>query len=160
MQHGIEWWNHWFLNLAKYISTASKDPSTKTGAVIVRPDKTVASMGYNGFPRGITDTEWLLANRDEKYKRIVHCEMNAILTAKEDLKGYTLYTWPLLSCDRCAVHVIQSGIKSVVAPSIPKGLEDRWGKSVDLTIQLFNEAGVVVNLIMVEKVKKPKRLVW
>jgi deoxycytidylate deaminase len=33
----------------------SKDPSTKVGAVIVRPDLTVASIGYNGFPRGMSD---------------------------------------------------------------------------------------------------------
>lgn len=35
-------WDQRFLELAKVVSTWSKDPSTKTGAVIVRPDKTEA----------------------------------------------------------------------------------------------------------------------
>ena len=39
-----EKWDNYFLGLARYVSSASKDPSTQTGAVIVRPDRTVSSM--------------------------------------------------------------------------------------------------------------------
>ena len=34
-------WDKWFLGLAQYVSTASKDPSTKVGAVIVDADRRV-----------------------------------------------------------------------------------------------------------------------
>ena len=49
---------------------------------------------FNGFPRGIADTEARLNNRDLKLKPIVHGEMNAILAAARvgiPLKGCTLY---------------------------------------------------------------------
>lgn len=109
-------WHTYFFNLCLVNASMSKDPSTKVGAVIVRPDKTVASMGMNGFARGCDDHPSLYADRDTKYARIIHGEMNAILTAKEPLTGYTLYTYPMPPCERCAAHVIQSGIKHVIAP--------------------------------------------
>ena len=43
-------WKLRFLGLSEYIAQWSKDPSTKVGAVIVRPDKSIVSMGFNGFP--------------------------------------------------------------------------------------------------------------
>lgn len=49
------WWDDWFLGMAEYVASASKDPSTRTGCVIVRPDRTVGSVGYNGLPRGVHD---------------------------------------------------------------------------------------------------------
>ena len=58
-----------FLSLAREVSTWSKDPSTQVGAVLVRPDRTVAGIGFNGFPRGIYDDPELLNDRPEKYKR-------------------------------------------------------------------------------------------
>ena len=104
-------WDLRFLDLAQHIAQWSKDPSTKVGAVIVRPDKTICSVGYNGFPRGIEDTEERLNNRDLKYPCMVHAEMNAILNSKESLDGYILYisspTYFAPTCDRCAVHIIQ-----------------------------------------------------
>jgi dCMP deaminase len=137
-------WDDWFLGLADYVSTRSKDPSTKCGAVIVRPDNTIASLGYNGFPRDIEDSPHLLVDRNEKYKRVIHAEMNAILTAREPVRGYTLYTWPFLTCERCAVHVIQAGIAKVItrAPSLEQ--LERWHHSFTLARTLYREAGIVV----------------
>lgn len=133
-----------FLRLAQHISNWSKDPSTKTGSVIVRPDSTVASLGYNGFPRSIKDSPELLNNREEKYKRTIHCEMNAILSARESVNGYTLYNWPGQSCERCAVHIIQAGIARVIAPKIDNEFNNRWKESHKLAEELFKEAGVEV----------------
>ena len=44
-------------NLAKHIGSWSKDPSTKVGAVIVDDKNRIVSVGYNGFPRGVEDSE-------------------------------------------------------------------------------------------------------
>ncbi|GAA0005392.1 hypothetical protein BDS110ZK4_26760 [Bradyrhizobium diazoefficiens] len=142
-----ERWDRYFLKVAQAVSTASKDPSTKVGAVIVRPDRTMASFGYNGFPRGIADTDERLNNREVKYDLVVHGEINAILTAREPLHGYTLYTWPFITCKRCSLHVIQAGIKRVVAPELPEHLKDRWAASVRDAGQLYDEAGVSWALI-------------
>jgi dCMP deaminase len=135
-------WDARFLDLARHVATWSRDPSTQTGAVIVRPNRTIASVGYNGFPRNCNDDPALYADRAVKYSRIVHCEMNAILNARESLEGYTLYTVPFCSCERCAPHVIQAGIKRCVAPPLPARLKDRWLASVKATQAIFAEAGV------------------
>jgi dCMP deaminase len=140
-------WTKWdirYLELAKQVAGWSKDPSTQTGAVIVRPDNSVASVGYNGFPRGIEDTPERYENREVKYSYIIHCEMNAVLSAHSHVKGCTLYTWPFFSCDRCAVHMIQAGITKVVAPSCPPDKQDRWGAILEESKSRFLEAGIEV----------------
>src|SRR4051812_43949974 len=100
-----EKWDRRFLQMARLVASWSKDPSTKCGAVIVRPDKTVASVGFNGFPKGTNDDDELYADRETKYSRVVHAEQNALIFAREPLDGYTMYTWPQgfgPTCDRCA----------------------------------------------------------
>jgi dCMP deaminase len=144
------WWDRYFLDVAKAVSVASKDPSTKVGAVITRPDKTMASFGYNGFPRGIADTEERLNDRDVKYDLVVHGEINAILSAREPLHGYTLYTWPFLTCKRCALHVVQAGIKRVVAPVVPPEKRERWKASLAEAQAIYDEAKVAWKLVEVE----------
>jgi dCMP deaminase len=47
-------WDSYFLRLAKEVSSASKDPSTSCGSVLVDDQRIVISTGYNGFPRGST----------------------------------------------------------------------------------------------------------
>jgi dCMP deaminase len=144
-------WDRYFLTVAEAVSTASKDPSTKVGAVIVRPDRTMASFGYNGFPRGIADTEERLNNREVKYGLVVHGEINAILTAREPLHGYTLYTWPFITCKNCSLLVTQSGIKRAVAPQLPDHLKERWAQSVADAARIYDEAGVAWELIEPEE---------
>lgn len=124
-------WDLRFLDMAKLVASWSKDPSTQTGAVIVRPNRSVASVGFNGFPQKMQDaTEWY-ANRDEKLSRVVHCEMNALLYAEEQVIGYTLYTHPFISCDRCFVHMAQGGITRFVAPCATPAQLERWGAAFD-----------------------------
>ncbi len=144
-------WDRRFLNLAKHIATWSKDPSTQCGAVIVRPDRTIASIGYNGFPRGCDDDPAIYADRERKYRRVVHCEMNAAAHAHERLHGCTLYTVPFMSCDRCAAHMIEFGITRCVALMLPAHLQERWKDSVAEAQQMFREAGIEVCLIMEAK---------
>lgn len=143
-------WSKWdfrFIDLARVVSTWSRDPSTKTGAVIVRPDKTVCSMGFNGFPRKMFDEETYYQNREEKYSRIVHCEMNALLFAREPVIGYTLYTYPFISCDRCFVHMAQAGIRRCVAPRATPEQEERWGDSFKKTLLYAAETGITVDFL-------------
>ncbi len=134
-----EWWDNQFLEMAKSVSLFSKDPSTKVGAVIIDDGRRVISTGYNGFPRGIADTDERLNNRELKYKLVVHGEINAILFANRTVKNCTLYTYPFMCCSSCALLVIQSGIKKVVAPYSEN---PRWIESFKLTRELFQEAGV------------------
>lgn len=130
------------MELCRVTAQMSYDPSTKVGAVIVRPNKTVASMGFNGFPRGCEDHPELYLDRELKYSRVLHAEMNAILHAREPLHGYTLFVHPFPPCDRCAAHIIQAGIKEVVAPELPADANERWAGAVGRAMEMFEEAGV------------------
>jgi dCMP deaminase len=145
---GIEWWDRYFLGLAEYASRPSKDPSTKCGAVIVRPDKTVVSTGYNGFPMGCFDRPTMYEDRELKYSRVVHAEMNALLHSFEPLEGYTMYTFPKgygPSCDRCSAHIIQSGISRVVHYGVESDdFASRWKEACECGLDMYVEAGVTV----------------
>lgn len=134
-------WDVRFLRLAREVATWSKDPSTQTGAVYVRPDRTIASVGYNGFPRSMEDRKEWYVMRQEKYSRIIHCEVNALINARDSLVGSTLYTYPFLSCDRCAVTVLQAGVLRFVAPQPTANHLERWGDSFYKARQYINECG-------------------
>lgn len=138
-------WTERFLDLAELVGSWSKDPSTRVGAVIVRPDRTIASLGYNGFPRGVDDK---YLDRDHKLLRTVHAEMNAILSAREALAGCTLYVSPLFPCSNCAAAIIQSGIGAVVARMGTVRIE--WQASFDAAADMFSQAGVSVQLYPVK----------
>ena len=137
-------WDRRFMKLAETVSTWSKDPSTQTGAVFASPDKTDILLGFNGFAQNMDDTPELYANREVKYSRIIHCEINALTLGKRSVKGYTLYTWPFLSCDRCAVVMAQAGIARVVAPVPTPDGASRWEALFKLTRRYFAEANIEV----------------
>lgn len=135
-------WDERFIQLARLVATWSKDPSTRVGAAIVRPDKTVVSLGYNGFPRNTLDHPAMLDDRPTKMRRTVHAELNAILSAGEPLGGCTLYVSPLFPCANCAGAIIQSGITRVVY-DMPDEVPERWRDEFREATSLFVEAGVV-----------------
>ena len=131
-------WDQRFLELAKLVSSWSKDPSTKVGAVIA-DDRKIISVGYNGFPEGVLDTHERYHDRELKYKYMVHAERNALLFANTSVKGMTLYTYPFMPCSECAGMVIQAGIKRVVTLI---NTNERWQESFKITTNMFDEAGV------------------
>lgn len=140
-------WDRRFVKLAEVVASWSKDPSTKCGAVIVRPDRTVASVGFNGFPKGCSDDVALYEDRDLKLARVVHAEVNAILHAREPLNGYTMYTYPPgygPSCDRCTAHIIQAGIARVVHVQDTSDFASRWKEPAERGLQMYREADVEV----------------
>jgi dCMP deaminase len=135
-------WDLRFLDMAKLISTWSKDPSTRVGALIIDTNNRVVSMGYNGFPKHVSDDD-RLQDRDTKYKIIVHGEMNAILFANKSLEYCTLYTYPFMPCPRCAGMIIQTGISRIVSYN---NMPDRWAADFELSKQLFSEANIDLTL--------------
>ena len=143
-------WTKRYLSLAKEISTWSKDPSRKIGAVAVSDKGQVLATGYNGFPRGVEDSIERYEERDVKYKFVVHAEMNCIYNATYNgisLDGSYLYVWGLPPCSECAKGIIQVGIKEVFY-SYDEQVPDKWLKSLDSTVQMFQESGVRLNLLL------------
>lgn len=148
-----ERWDRHFLELSTYHSRMSKDPSTRVGSVIVGPDREILSAGFNGFPRGISDTPERLGDRETKLKLIVHAEMNAVLAGARTgmrLKGCTIYLsatddsgmiWGGPPCTRCTVEIIQAGIIEVVSYPV-KAVPSRWHDDLKLAHELLAEAGI------------------
>ena len=137
-------WTRRYLDMAKEVATWSKDPSTKVGAVAVGSKGQILSQGYNGFPRGVKDTSERYEIREEKYKYVVHGEMNAIYNACHtgaSLDGATLYVTGLPVCSECAKGIIQVGITKVIM-EYPKDIPDSWRESMKTTSSMFLEAGV------------------
>lgn len=146
-------WRDRYLDLASHIASWSKDPSRQIGAVAIGSKGQVLSQGYNGFPRGVFDTEDRYNNRDEKYKYVVHAEMNVIYNASYSgvsLDGADLYVYGLPVCSECAKGIIQVGIKRVFVCTPPTETPDRWVESWARTVAMFEEAGVEHEWIMYE----------
>lgn len=145
-------WDGFFLKMALVCAEQSKDPDTKVGAVIVGPNREIRSTGFNGFPRGIADSDDRLFVRETKLKLIVHAELNAILAAARvgvPLDGCVLYlaatdstglVWGGPPCLRCTTHVIQAGITHIVSP--PTKLESKWREELEVSRQILCEAQV------------------
>mgnify|MGYP003351417787 CR=1 FL=1 len=135
----------WALDGAEWMSRRSKDPSHRVGAIVLRPDGTLASGGYNGFPRHVCDDPSLYADKLKKRRRIQHAERNAVTFSRENMEGYTIYVVPLHPCSQCAGAIINSGIRRVVA-RIEPGAAASWQDDFAEAAELFAEAGVVVDI--------------
>lgn len=141
-------WDDRFLGLAQHVSNWSRDPSTKVGCVIVDSEHRVVSLGFNGFPAGVKDTPERYADRDLKYKMVVHADANALLFAQGRTTNCTMYTWPFPPCSRCAGLIIQSGIKEVIAPYPNTDILSRWELDLELANKMFMEADVSLCLMV------------
>ena len=133
-------WDLRYFSLALEIATWSKDPSKQVGAVCVSPDKRSLVVGYNGFPRGIADSEDILNNKSLKNKLMVHAEANCIVNGKTPLQDWTMHVTKA-PCIECAKLIINAGIKRVVSPS-PGG---SWRDDQLMAISLLTEAKVEVS---------------
>lgn len=133
-------WDARMLELAKFVSAWSKDPSTKVGSVITDAEHRVLGVGYNGFPRGVKDHPERYEDRPTKYSLVVHAEANALLNcpAPGSLRGAILYA-TLFPCTSCTKLIIQSGIARVVAP-LPT--QPPWAEEAVTSRLMMDEAGV------------------
>jgi dCMP deaminase len=144
--------DHWikrYISLAKEISSWSKDPSRKIGAVAVSTKGQVLATGYNGFPRGIFDTADRYNNRSVKYAYVVHAEMNCIYNATYNgvsLDGASIYVWGLPPCSECAKGIIQVGIRHVYW-STDQEIPPVWLASLNTTEEMFAEAGLKITKV-------------
>lgn len=150
-------WDEYFMGLAHLSALRSKDPNTQVGAAIVDENHRVVSVGYNGFPTGVSDDEFPWSREGDvltsKYAFVVHAELNAILNSQRSVRGCTIYV-SLFPCNECAKAIIQSGIKKIVYES------DKYN-GVDANIaskRMLKAAGVelirISNTISIQVEKK------
>lgn len=107
-------WEAYALALAEVVATRSEDPWLRVGAVALRKDHSIASTGYNGAPAGVT-IDW--ENRDERRKRVIHAEANALRwCTPKDLEG-GLVAVTHCPCLECVRLLAAYGVKRVVYAS-------------------------------------------
>ncbi len=136
-------WDEYFMGVAMLAAKRSKDPNTQVGACIVSRQNKILSIGYNGFPSGVSDDEFPWAREGEeletKYPYVTHSELNAILNYRGgSLENAILYV-TLFPCNECAKAIIQCGIRKVVYDS------DKYADTTGTIAskKMFEAAGVV-----------------
>ncbi len=93
------------------------------GAVLVRPNNSVASTGFNGFPPGHDDSPELYADR---YQHVVHAEVNALNFLGLPAVGFTLYT-SFPCCPDCVERAGKAGVARIVYPRLDvSGRDASW----------------------------------
>ena len=143
-----EKWLSRFYQMAELVASWSKDPSTQVGAVITQHNR-VVSLGFNGYPHGVSDSAGD-DTRDLKLLKTIHAEENAILFAKRDLTGCDMVVTHF-PCPNCAAKIIQTGIKSVHSPRPDPEFVSRWGEKIKISESMFAESGVAVFWLNTDK---------
>lgn len=138
-------WDARFLALAEHVAAWSKGPRKRIGCAIVRPDRSIASLGYNGPPRGFDDEAFLAMSREDQHKVVIHAEDNAFRQMAEAERngrktGYTLYVSPLLPCAECARLIVGYGVTRVVAYC--GHISDDWRASAEDAERMLIDSGV------------------
>jgi dCMP deaminase len=102
-------WDQYGLNIAHAAATRSEDPYHQVGVALMRPDHTVAAVGYNGAPPGV-DIDW--SDRDSRRAHVIHAEANAMryVTPREVA---TLYS-TMMPCHSCVLLMSSYDIRRVV----------------------------------------------
>ena len=134
-------WIDYYMGFARHAAKKSKD-STQVGAVLVGPDGEIRLTGYNGPPRGVTDSADR-RERPEKYLFASHAEANLIaFAAREGIrtKDCTVYVTHMC-CSACTRTLIQAGIKTVVFAEGKTSMPDAEFAAARA---MFSEAGVTM----------------
>jgi dCMP deaminase len=140
--------------MATLVSNWSKDPSRKSGCILIDDLRAVLSVGYNGFPREVEDRVENVPQRftrPDKYKWTEHAERNAIYNASRrgiPLSPATAYiNW--FPCADCTRALIQSGIERVVCGAEPDFNDPTYGRDFLISSQMMIEANIKIECLPV-----------
>jgi dCMP deaminase len=138
-------WDTYFLSLCTLASLRSNCMKRRVGAVLVRKNR-VLSTGYNGTPRGLQNCAEGGCSRcnggaaggtalDECLG--LHAEENALLECGRERGGAdgTVLYCNTCPCLRCAVKIVQTGVREVVY-QLAYSMDDR-------SRQIFRDANVL-----------------
>ena len=92
--------NETFMNIAHEIANLGTCKRLKVGAVLLRKDGSVASMGYNGAPSGMDHCTDETCNSENRCIHTLHAEENALRFSTGDIYRAYLTHEPCLNCTR------------------------------------------------------------
>jgi len=159
MKNNRPTWDLYFMEIASIVSKRSTCRRRNVGAVVVK-EKRILSTGYNGAPMGLAHCidsgclrERLNVASGERHElcRGLHAEQNAIIQAAYhgvSINGADLYSTHL-PCSICMKMIINAGIKKVLYID---------GYSDDLSLDLVNESGIILEKVEMAEVGGKKAL--
>ncbi|MFH1129279.1 MAG: cytidine/deoxycytidylate deaminase family protein [Patescibacteria group bacterium] len=149
-------WDEYFVGLLEEISGRATCDRGKNAAIITK-DNHILTTGYVGAPSGSPHCDEVghlmrrVVNEDDTISqhcvRTIHAEENAILQAARfgpPIEGATIYI-KMSPCYHCALVIIQSGIKRIVAAK--KYHADK------LSRELLEKAGIELVVLSEEVVR-------
>lgn len=140
-------WDDYFMIQAFAAAFKSKDTRQIVGCVVVGPYNNILTTGFNGFPRGVQETDERMLDKTTKLLFIAHAERNAMDQAARhgiSLHGASMFVTKH-PCNECAKSIIQAGIRRVVCP--PLSPESSWSESARLAKTMLDEAQVVLHVM-------------
>lgn len=143
-------WDEYFMGIVDAVAQRATCDRGKTACVVVK-DKRIIATGYVGSPIGLPhcDEEGHLMHKvlntdgtvSQHCVRTLHAEQNAITQAAKygiSINGSTMYM-KMEPCRACAMMIINSGIKRVVA-------RKKYHKAQE-TREMFKIAGVKLDVL-------------
>lgn len=125
-------------------ASASDDPRTRNGAVLVSADGDWVVHAANVIPLGVKRKK-VRVQAPAKYEFIEHAERAAIYNAAYfgiRTGGARLYV-PWFACPDCARAIVMAGIEEVVGSAVLRELTpERWLTKITLGEKILDEAGV------------------
>jgi dCMP deaminase len=143
-------WTEYFITIMEAVATRGTCLRAKCGCVITH-NNVLLSTGYNGAPAGapqcdevgclIEEVKHSDGRISKHCRRTAHAEANAILKAAKNgvkIDEGTLYVG-MTPCRDCAMLIVNSGIKKVIA-------KKDYHESAD-TKKMFDDAGVELEIL-------------
>jgi len=128
-------WDKRFTEVAKLVSSWSKDPDNKVGAVLVSESNRILSTGFNGLPKGVDQIV------GDKLAITLHAEVNCLIQATPWPGKKTLYV-SRFPCAQCAALIVQTEVTRVVCP--PPERTSSWFDAMMIAYSLLKEADISI----------------
>ena len=97
----------------------------------------MAGLGYNGAPAGV-EIDW--ENRDDRRKRVIHAEVNALRYAKPG--ECKLIATTLLPCNECLKLISAYGIETVIFDEVYQKDYSTLNLAKEFNIELVSVASL------------------
>lgn len=140
-------WDRRLIRLAFHVASWSRDPSTKVGAVITRPDYSVLTLGFNHFPPEVPDTAANYADREFKHKHVRHAEVDALAQLPNRLAPDCFVYTSFPVCPACVEALGVAGVARIVEPPLRSDGKDEfwfreWRTKIIESMRLSDEYGI------------------
>lgn len=137
--------------LSYQVATRSLDPSSQTGAVLISANGLhVIGTGFNHFTPGIDEKFWH-GDKEDKYARVVHAEVSAILSAARagNKTQGSIMVSPWAACSSCAKTIADAGISRLIRHPHDDngGAAIRWMTDCLLGDEIMLAAGIEITEI-------------